>query len=147
MRLLIQRVQRAQVTVDNAVVGSIGPGLVVFVGIREGDGEPDAGKLAKKLVLMRLFSDHAGKMNMSLLDIGGELLIVSQFTLYADTRKGNRPSYSEAARPEMARHLYELFVDECRLLGVKVETGVFQAHMVVELVNDGPVTISCQSEG
>lgn len=132
---------------DGDVVGRIGPGLVVFVGVREGDADADAEKLAAKLVQLRLFSDQAGKMNLSVLDVGGELLVVSQFTLYADTRKGNRPSYSAAAKPEIARQLYELFVKRCREKGVKVETGKFQAHMVVELVNNGPVTISCQSEG
>lgn len=146
MRLLIQRVIKAQVTVDSQIVGSIGPGLLVFVGIREGDTAADAEKLVTKLVRLRLFSDADGKMNLSLLDTGGDLLIVSQFTLYAETRKGNRPSYSQAAKPEIARELYELFVSKCRSQGTKVETGVFQAHMVVDIVNDGPVTISCQSE-
>jgi D-tyrosyl-tRNA(Tyr) deacylase len=128
-------------------VGSIGPGLLVFIGIGQGDTEADADKMAHKLVSLRLFSDAAGKMNLSLLDIHGDLLIVSQFTLYAETSKGNRPSYSLAAKPELARELYESFVSKCRAKGVKVETGVFQAHMVVDIVNDGPVTISCQSEG
>lgn len=128
------------------MAGSIGAGLVVFVGVREGDSEADAEKLANKVVQLRLFSDGAGKMNLSLLDIGGELLIVSQFTLYAETSKGNRPSYSLAARPEIARQLYDSFVSKCRARGVKVETGVFQAHMVVTIANDGPVTITCQSE-
>ncbi len=146
MRLLIQRVLSAQVTVEGQIAGKIGPGLLVFVGIREGDAEADAEKLATKLVRLRLFSDATGKMNLSLLDTGGDLLIVSQFTLYAETSKGNRPSYSLAAKPEMARKLYELFVSNCRVHGTKVETGVFQAHMVVDIVNDGPVTISCQSE-
>ncbi len=147
MRLLIQRVSSAKVTVDLQVVGSIGPGLLVFIGIGQGDTEADADKMAHKLVSLRLFSDAAGKMNLSLLDIHGDLLIVSQFTLYAETSKGNRPSYSLAAKPELARELYESFVSKCRAKGVKVETGVFQAHMVVDIVNDGPVTISCQSEG
>jgi D-tyrosyl-tRNA(Tyr) deacylase len=147
VRLLIQRVIKAQVTVGEQIVGSIGPGLLAFVGIREGDTEADAEKLANKLVHLRLFPDAEGKMNLSLLDIGGELLIVSQFTLYAETSKGNRPSYSQAARPETARPLYDLFVSKCRAKALKVETGVFQAHMVVDIVNDGPVTISCQSEG
>lgn len=147
MRLLIQRVIRAQVTVDGQVVGQIGSGLVVFIGIREGDTEADAEKLANKLVQLRLFADEMGKMNVNVRDIGGELLVVSQFTLYAETSKGNRPSYSAAAKPERARELYELFVGKCRLTGVRVETGLFRAHMVVDIVNDGPVTISCQSEG
>jgi D-tyrosyl-tRNA(Tyr) deacylase len=146
VRLLIQRVTSAQVTVDLEVVGSIGPGLLVFIGIRQGDTEADADKLAHKLVNLRLFSDPEGKMNLSLLDMRGDLLIVSQFTLYAQTSKGNRPSYSLAAKPEIARQLYESFVSKCRAKDVKVETGVFQAHMTVHIVNDGPVTISCQSE-
>ena len=131
---------------DNQVVGSIGLGLVVFVGVREGDTEADAVKLATKLVNLRLFSDGEGKMNLSVRDIGGQLLVVSQFTLYAETSKGNRPSYSLAAKPEMAKELYESFVALCRATGIKVETGIFRAHMVVNIVNDGPVTISCQSE-
>jgi D-tyrosyl-tRNA(Tyr) deacylase len=132
--------------VDNQVVGSIGLGLVVFVGVREGDTEADAVKLATKLVNLRLFSDGEGKMNLSVRDIGGQLLVVSQFTLYAETSKGNRPSYSLAAKPEMAKELYESFVALCRATGIQVETGIFRAHMVVNIVNDGPVTISCQSE-
>jgi D-tyrosyl-tRNA(Tyr) deacylase len=146
LRLLIQRVTSAQVSVDNQVVGSIGLGLVVFVGVREGDTEADAVKLATKLVNLRLFSDGEGKMNLSVRDIGGQLLVVSQFTLYAETSKGNRPSYSLAAKPEMAKELYESFVALCRATGIQVETGIFRAHMVVNIVNDGPVTISCQSE-
>jgi D-tyrosyl-tRNA(Tyr) deacylase len=118
----------------------------VFVGVREGDSEADAAKLAAKVVRLRLFSDAAGKMNLSLEQTGGELLVVSQFTLYAETSKGNRPSYSLAAKPETARNLYELFVSNCRARGIPVETGLFRAHMVVNIVNDGPVTISCQTE-
>jgi D-tyrosyl-tRNA(Tyr) deacylase len=146
LRLLIQRVTSAQVSVDDQVVGSIGPGLVVFVGVREGDTVADASKLAAKVVQLRLFSDREGKMNLSVQDIGGQLLVVSQFTLYAETSKGNRPSYSLAAKPEIARELYESFIARCRAAGIPVETGVFRAHMVVSIVNDGPVTISCQSE-
>lgn len=146
MRLLIQRVSSAQVSVDDKVVGRIGPGLVVFVGVREGDTEADAAKMAAKVVQLRLFSDASGKMNLSVTGVGGQLLVVSQFTLYAETSKGNRPSYSLAAKPEIARELYESFVAKCRATGIQVETGVFRAHMVVSIVNDGPVTISCQSE-
>ncbi len=131
---------------DDKVVGRIGPGLVVFVGVREGDTEADAAKLAAKVVALRLFSDASGKMNLSAKDIGGELLVVSQFTLYAETSKGNRPSYSLAAKPEIALGLYESFVAQCKAAGIRTETGVFRAHMVVSIVNDGPVTISCQSE-
>jgi len=143
---LIQRVSSAQVSVDDKVVGRIGPGLVVFVGVREGDTEADAAKMAAKVVQLRLFSDASGKMNLSVTGVGGQLLVVSQFTLYAETSKGNRPSYSLAAKPEIARELYESFVAKCRATGIQVETGVFRAHMVVSIVNDGPVTISCQSE-
>lgn len=146
MRLLIQRVSSAQVSVDDKVVGRIGPGLVLFVGVRQGDTEADAAKLAAKVVQLRLFSDSEGKMNLSVRDIGGQMLVVSQFTLYAETSKGNRPSYSLAAKPEVARELYESFVAKCRATGIPLETGVFRAHMVVSIVNDGPVTISCQSE-
>jgi len=143
---LIQRVSSAQVSVDDKVVGRIGPGLVLFVGVRQGDTEADAAKLAAKVVQLRLFSDSEGKMNLSVRDIGGQMLVVSQFTLYAETSKGNRPSYSLAAKPEVARELYESFVAKCRATGIPLETGVFRAHMVVSIVNDGPVTISCQSE-
>jgi D-tyrosyl-tRNA(Tyr) deacylase len=146
LRLLIQRVTSAQVSVDDKVVGRIGPGLVVLVGVREGDTEADAAKLAAKVVQLRLFSDSGGKMNLSVRDMGGQLLVVSQFTLYAETSKGNRPSYSLAAKPEMARDLYEVFLAKCRATGIPVETGVFRAHMVVTIVNDGPVTVCCQSE-
>lgn len=131
---------------DGQVVGDIARGLLVFIGVREGDDEADAEKLANKLVQLRLFPDDGGKMNLSVQDIKGELLIVSQFTLYAETSKGNRPSYSLAANPETARHLYETFISKCRSKGVGVKTGIFQAHMVVDIVNEGPVTISCQSE-
>ena len=131
---------------DGQVAGDIARGLLVFIGVREGDDEADAEKLANKLVQLRLFPDDGGKMNLSVQDIKGELLIVSQFTLYAETSKGNRPSYSLAANPETARHLYETFISKCRSKGVGVKTGIFQAHMVVDIVNEGPVTISCQSE-
>jgi D-tyrosyl-tRNA(Tyr) deacylase len=146
VRLLIQRVTRAQVLLEDQVVSRIGPGLLVFLGVRDSDSDTDVDKLANKLVRLRIFSDQNGKMNLSLLDTGGELLIVSQFTLYAETSKGNRPSYSIAAKPEQARKLYESFVSKCRVMGIAVQTGVFQAHMVVDIANDGPVTISCQSE-
>ncbi len=116
------------------------------MGVRGGDTEADADKMAAKLIQLRLFSDVNGKMNLDVREVGGELLVVSQFTLYAETSKGNRPSYSLAAKPEAAEHLYNQFVDKCRKTGVRVETGVFRAHMVVSINNDGPVTISCQSE-
>src|SRR5436305_652067 len=129
MRALIQRVSEAQVSVAGTVVGKIGAGLVVLLGIKRGDTSADAGYLAGKIARLRVFSDEEGKMNKSLLDVGGELLIVSQFTLYGDTRKGNRPSYSDAERPELANVLYQHFVEACRKTGCSVATGVFQAHM------------------
>lgn len=147
MRALIQRVSEASVLVAEETVGRIGAGLLIFLGIGRDDTEQNAEYLARKICNLRIFSDAAGKMNLSILDKSGELLVVSQFTLYADLRKGNRPSYSEAAPPEQARHLYEEFVQACRNCSLPVSTGVFQAHMQVQLVNDGPVTFLCTSEG
>lgn len=142
MRILLQRVSRASVTVDGRITGSIGRGLLLLVGIREGDTAEAAGWLAQKVAQLRVFPDTHGKMNLSVQDIDGGLLAVSQFTLFADTSRGNRPSYIEAARPEVAQPLFDQF---CKLLSVAasrpVATGVFGAHMDVELVNDGPVTI------
>ncbi len=146
MRALVQRVSEASVTVDGSVSGQIGTGLLVLVGIRYDDTRARAEQLAQKVLHLRIFPDEEGKMNRSLLEISGELLVVSQFTLYADSRKGNRPSYSDAANKELAYELYSYFVDQCRRTGVPVSTGVFQAHMQVRLVNDGPVTILCGSE-
>jgi D-aminoacyl-tRNA deacylase len=146
MRALVQRVSEASVTVDGAVTGLIGRGLLTFLGVRHSDTEVQAEHLAKKVLHLRIFPDEQGKMNRSLTDVSGELLVISQFTLYADTRTGNRPSYSEAARPEIAQRLYQHFVAVCRKTGLKVETGVFRAHMDVRLVNDGPVTLMCYSE-
>jgi D-aminoacyl-tRNA deacylase len=146
MRALVQRVSKAKVVVGDTVIGQIGRGLLIFLGVRHNDTEAQAEHLAQKVVQLRIFPDEAGKMNRSVNDILGELLIVSQFTLYGDTRKGNRPSYSEAARPDSAERLYEYFVRVCRDKGVPVATGVFQAHMEVHLVNDGPVTLMCYSE-
>jgi D-tyrosyl-tRNA(Tyr) deacylase len=143
MRALVQRVSEASVTVNGSVIGQIGAGLLVFVGVRYDDTHGGAEQLAQKVLHLRIFSDEAGKMNRSLFDVSGELLVVSQFTLYADSRKGNRPSYSDAADKELAYDLYEYFVEQCRRAGVRVSTGVFQAHMQVRLVNDGPVTILC----
>jgi D-tyrosyl-tRNA(Tyr) deacylase len=140
MRALIQRVTSASVTVDNAVVGEIGPGLLVLVCAMTGDGEKQAEWLAAKVSKLRIFSDEAGKMNRSLLDIGGSALVVSQFTLAADTR-GNRPGFSTAAPPDLARHLYEHFATGLASAGIPVQKGVFAADMKVALVNDGPVTI------
>lgn len=141
MRALVQRVRHAKVTVNSTVTGEIGCGIVVFLAITHTDTNAEAEQLARKLTQLRIFPDTEMKMNLSLLDIAGEMLVVSQFTLYGDTRKGNRPSYSEAARPEHAEPLYEFFLDACRRNAVKVQAGVFQAHMLVELVNDGPVTL------
>ncbi|MBV9083575.1 MAG: D-tyrosyl-tRNA(Tyr) deacylase [Acidobacteriaceae bacterium] len=146
MRALVQRVSNASVTVSDRIVAEIGPGLLVFLGIRFDDTTVQADYLARKIVQLRIFSDTAGKMNRSVIQVSGELLIVSQFTLYGDIRKGNRPSYSEAARPDIAEELYKYFVEACRNTGVPVASGVFQAHMQVRLVNDGPVTLLCYSE-
>jgi D-aminoacyl-tRNA deacylase len=146
MRVLVQRVSQADVTVNGTVVGEIGSGLAVFLGIRRGDTVLQAEKLVQKVTQLRVFPDRNEKMNLSVLDTSGELLIVSQFTLYGDTRKGSRPSYSEAAPPEIAEPLYDYFVELCRKRGVSVATGIFQAHMDVRLVNDGPVTLLCCSE-
>jgi D-aminoacyl-tRNA deacylase len=147
MRAIIQRVLRARVTVGGECVGQIGPGLVVLLGIHRSDSVDEAVWLARKIASLRIFQDAEGKMNLNALETGRHLLIISQFTLYAEIRKGNRPSFSEAARPEAAKALYDSFVGQCRLLpGVTVQTGVFQAHMELELVNDGPVTVFCQTE-
>jgi D-tyrosyl-tRNA(Tyr) deacylase len=143
MRALVQRVSHAAVRVDGQVTGEIDLGLCVFVGVKDDDGPIEASKLAEKVVHLRIFPDENGKMNRSVLEVGGGLLVVSQFTLYGDTRSGNRPSYIRAAKAELARDLYEAFIRRARQLCGKVETGVFQAHMEVELVNDGPVTLMC----
>ncbi|HVA93738.1 MAG TPA: D-aminoacyl-tRNA deacylase [Candidatus Dormibacteraeota bacterium] len=146
MRAVVQRVARARVAVDARITGAIRDGVLVFLGVGRADNPEAAGYLAEKIANLRIFPDDAGKMNRSLLDRGGAALVVSQFTLYADTRGGRRPSYVNAAPPEQAIPLYEEFVRALRALGVSVETGVFQAHMEVELVNDGPVTILLDSE-
>ena len=146
MRALVQRVTDAQVTVDGTVVGRIGQGLCVFLGVKQDDTLTRAEKLANKVVKLRVFNDEAGKMNSSLSDVKGELLIVSQFTLYGDTRRGNRPSYSQAAGADLARELYESFVQCCKGLCPLVATGIFQAHMQVYLRNDGPVTVMCDCD-
>jgi D-aminoacyl-tRNA deacylase len=145
LKAVVQRVREASVTVDGAVVGAIGPGLLVLLGVAREDAESEASWLVEKILGLRIFEDAAGKMNLSLLDTGGALLVVSQFTLYGDTRKGRRPSFDGAARPEQANRLYEHFVALARERGVKVETGVFQAMMQVSLVNDGPVTLICET--
>jgi D-tyrosyl-tRNA(Tyr) deacylase len=141
MRAVVQRVSRAQVTVDHNVTGTIGVGLLILLGVTHGDSSSDADYLVDKIIHLRVFADEAGKMNRSLIDVGGSLLVVSQFTLYGDCRKGRRPGFDAVAPAETARALYEYFVETACRRGVPVQTGVFQAHMDVELVNDGPVTL------
>ncbi len=145
MKALIQRVSGASVSVAGEVVGRIGRGLVVFVGVANGDTEKDARYLAQRTVNLRIFSDQDGRFNLSALDIQGELLLVSQFTLLADTRKGRRPSFTDAAPPAQAEELFQQFVEQARATGLKVETGRFQQYMQVEIHNDGPVTIMLDS--
>lgn len=145
MRAVVQRVTRARVTVEEKVTGEIGNGLVVLLGIAQDDSEEDAAYLANKVAMLRIFDDEAGKMNLSLIDIRGGVLVVSQFTLYGDVRRGLRPSWSDAAQPEVAEPLYELFLTKMRDLLGRVETGSFRKMMQVELVNDGPVTIMIDS--
>ncbi len=145
MKALLQRVTGASVSIAGEVVGRIGQGLVVFVGVADGDTEKDAQYLAQRTVNLRIFADEASKFNLSAMDIKGELLVVSQFTLLADTRKGRRPSFTKAAPPAQAEELFERFVEEVRTSGLKVETGHFQQHMEVEIHNDGPVTILLDS--
>jgi len=141
MRAVVQRVLRARVVVGGGTVGAIGPGLCVLLGVAAGDSASDAERLAAKIARLRIFENEAGKFDLSLLDIGGEALVVSQFTLIADTAKGNRPSFGGAAPPEEAEPLYEAFCASLRGLGVGLQTGVFGARMQVELLNDGPVTL------
>jgi D-tyrosyl-tRNA(Tyr) deacylase len=141
MRLLIQRVSAARVAANASTVGSIGPGLLVFVGVSRTDSPEDADYLLDKVAGIRIFPDIEGKMNLNIEQAGGSLLLISQFTLYADCRRGRRPSFDQAAPPEQARILYDYFVERARRLPVPVETGVFQETMQVELVNQGPVTI------
>jgi len=145
VKALLQRVSKASVTVDGEVVANIGRGLVIFVGISKGDTERDAQYLARKTVDLRIFPDSEGKFNLSALDTSGELLVVSQFTLLADARKGRRPSFTEAAPPQQAEALFQLFLEFLRQSGLKVESGRFQEHMHVEIHNDGPVTILLDS--
>ncbi|HHX37533.1 MAG TPA: D-tyrosyl-tRNA(Tyr) deacylase [Clostridiaceae bacterium] len=141
MRCLVQRVSSASVTIDGSVTSSIGQGLLILLGIGEEDTEKEVDYLCRKVLQLRIFSDSDDKLNLSIQDIKGELLIVSQFTLYGDARKGNRPSFVKAAKPDVAIPLYERFLDSVRRSGLKVEHGIFGADMAVELVNDGPVTI------
>ena len=145
MRFLIQRVNHASVTVDDKEVGKIGKGLLVFVGVFEEDTEEVADKLIRKLLGLRIFADENGKTNLSLTDVKGELLIVSQFTLCADCRKGNRPSFTNAGKPDMAKQMYEYIIDQCKKEIPVVEQGIFGADMKISLLNDGPFTIILDS--
>jgi D-tyrosyl-tRNA(Tyr) deacylase len=146
MRAVVQRVSRCRVTVDGNPTGEIGPGLLVLLGVSKTDTEAAADYLVEKIIGLRIFEDAEEKMNLSVQDAGGAVLVVSQFTLYGDTRRGRRPSFDAAARPEEAKRLYEYFVDRVRAAGLRCETGQFQAMMEVELVNSGPVTILLDSE-
>jgi D-tyrosyl-tRNA(Tyr) deacylase len=146
MRAVLQRVSRARVLVDGSVIGEIGPGLVVLVAVGREDVSATAVAMAEKIVNLRIFADDQGKMNRSVLDTGGAILAISQFTLYGDARGQRRPSFIQAAPPELGKGLYDEFVVALRALGVRVETGVFQAHMSLELTNDGPVTILLDSD-
>jgi D-tyrosyl-tRNA(Tyr) deacylase len=146
MRAVVQRVTQARVTVDETLAGEIGAGLLVLLGVTKTDTEPAAEYLAEKVVNLRILADQAGKMNRSLVETGGSLLVVPQFTLYGDCRKGRRPSFDAAAPPEQARRLYEHFVGAARRSVARVETGVFQATMAVSLTNDGPVTLIVEAD-
>lgn len=146
MRAVVQRVSKARVVVGGRVTGEISAGLVVLLAVGRDDTAETAASMAEKIASLRIFDDDAGKMNRSMLDAGGAALVVSQFTLYGDVRRGRRPGFEQAAAPELANQLYEEFVRALRALGVRVETGVFQAHMAVELTNDGPVTILLDSD-
>jgi D-tyrosyl-tRNA(Tyr) deacylase len=146
MRAVIQRVASAEVTVDGRSTGKIGKGLLVFVGVGKGDGEADISYLSSKIPDLRIFEDHSGKFNLSLRDVGGEMLIVSQFTLFGDCRKGRRPSFSDAEDPLVAKVFYEQLVERMKRQGIPVHTGEFQANMEVHLVNDGPVTLLLDSK-
>lgn len=145
MRAIIQRVTQASVEVEDQIVGSIGAGLLVLLGVGHGDGPAEADLLAKKTAQLRIFPDDEGRFDRSLIDIGGAVLVISQFTLYADTRKGRRPSFTDAATPDLAAPLVARYAAAVRAMGVQVESGIFGSHMRVSLINDGPVTISLDS--
>ena len=145
MRAVIQRVSRAQVRVEGQITGEIGKGLLVLLGIGKGDSNKEADGLLEKMIHLRIFEDTQGKMNLSLLDVAGDLMVISQFTLYADCRKGRRPSFTDASPPEEAKVLYDYFISRAKSQGIKVAAGIFQALMEVELVNFGPVTILLDS--
>ena len=146
MKFLIQRVNKANVEVDKKCVGKIGKGFLVFVGIANSDNKEIADIMIKKLINLRVFSDENDKMNLALKDVNGELLIVSQFTLYANCKRGNRPDFMQSAKPEQANELYEYIIEKCKSSELNVQTGIFGADMKVELLNDGPVTIILDSE-
>jgi len=146
MRAVVQRVNSASVIIDNKEISSIGKGLLVFVGMKEGDSEPEIDHLAEKIVNLRIFEDDQGKMNLSALDTKSEMLVVSEFTLYGDARKGRRPDFTAAAKPDKANEIYEKLVGKLRLSGLNVGSGKFQAMMNIKLENDGPVTILLDSE-
>lgn len=146
MRAVVQRVTESHVTVGGSEVGRIGHGLMVLLGVEAGDGPSDLDYMVDKIVNLRIFEDADEKMNLSVQDVGGSLLVVSQFTLLGDARKGRRPSFSNAGRPEMANALYMEFIEKCRAMGLNVETGQFQQHMVVRIDNDGPVTLLLDSK-
>lgn len=146
MRAVVQRVSQANVTVDEKVTGSTEKGLMILLGVEDGDSIEDVKYMAEKIINLRIFEDENDKMNLSVLDIEGEILVVSQFTLLGDCRKGRRPNFMKAAKPDVANKLYENFVEEARSKGIKVGTGVFREHMVVNLSNDGPVTILVDSK-
>jgi D-tyrosyl-tRNA(Tyr) deacylase len=145
MRVVLQRVTHGRVSVEGRVLAEIGPGMMILLGIGPGDGEEQAQSLVEKIVHLRIYDDEQGKMNRSLVDTGGKAIVVSQFTLYADTRKGRRPSFTEAAQPEIANPLVERFASLLRAQGIPTQTGEFGAHMLVEIANDGPVTIYLES--
>ena len=146
MRAVVQRVSEADVTVENKVVGSIQGGLMILLGVEEDDSDQDVAYLVEKIVNLRVFEDQDEKMNLSVLDTGGSLLVVSQFTLFGDCRKGRRPSFIQAARPEKAKELYQQFVRKCKAMGIKTEEGIFQSNMLVRINNEGPVTLLIDSK-
>ena len=146
MRAVIQKVKKASVSVDNKLVSEIGYGFMILLGVKDTDKEEDIKYIKKKISKLRIFEDNEGKMNLSLKDVGGEILMVSQFTLYGDARKGNRPSFSQSAKADKAEKYYEILINQLKEEGFEVKTGIFQTHMEVSLVNDGPVTIILDSE-
>lgn len=146
MRAVVQRVKESKVTVDGKVVGEIGKGILILLGVEEDDTEKDVKYMAEKIANLRIFRDDEGKMNLSTVDVGGEALVISQFTLMGDCRRGRRPSYSHAAKPELAIPLYEKFIEEIKTYGIPTQEGIFQAMMDVYLINDGPVTLLIDSK-